>query len=99
MSASPAGELRAPTIEQIREARERLRGLAVETPLLRLNWEPAVPRGAGASSAGEGKAAQPADSSGAFPEIYLKLENLQPIGSFKVRGAANAILQADRDVL
>jgi len=25
------------------------------------------------------------------PEIYLKLENLQPIGSFKIRGAANAI--------
>ncbi len=28
-------------------------------------------------------------------EIYLKLENLQPIGSFKLRGAANAMLQAD----
>src|SRR4051812_43121181 len=26
-------------------------------------------------------------------EIYLKLENLQPIGSFKLRGAANAIAQ------
>ena len=26
-----------------------------------------------------------------LPEIYLKLENLQPIGSFKVRPAANAI--------
>ena len=25
-------------------------------------------------------------------EIYLKLENLQPIGSFKIRGAANAML-------
>jgi threonine dehydratase len=25
------------------------------------------------------------------PEVYLKLENLQPIGSFKLRGAANAI--------
>src|SRR6185369_5565178 len=24
-------------------------------------------------------------------EVYLKLENLQPIGSFKIRGAANAI--------
>jgi threonine dehydratase len=29
-------------------------------------------------------------------EIWLKLENLQPIGSFKLRGAANALLQADR---
>ncbi len=28
------------------------------------------------------------------PEIYLKLENLQPIGSFKLRGAANAMGQA-----
>jgi threonine dehydratase len=25
------------------------------------------------------------------PEIYLKLENLQPIGSFKIRGAYNAV--------
>ena len=28
------------------------------------------------------------------PEIYLKLEVLQPIGSFKIRGAANAIWSA-----
>ncbi|MGH3137663.1 MAG: threonine ammonia-lyase [Gaiellaceae bacterium] len=32
-------------------------------------------------------------------EIWLKLENLQPIGSFKLRGAANAILSAPRDEL
>jgi len=31
--------------------------------------------------------------------IFLKLENLQPIGSFKVRGAANAIASADRGQL
>ena len=30
----------------------------------------------------------------AGPEIWLKLENLQPIGSFKIRGAVNAIRQA-----
>jgi threonine dehydratase len=29
-------------------------------------------------------------------EIWLKLESLQPIGSFKLRGAANAILEAPR---
>jgi threonine dehydratase len=29
-------------------------------------------------------------------EIFLKPENLQPIGSFKLRGAGNAMLQADR---
>jgi threonine dehydratase len=28
-------------------------------------------------------------------EIFLKLENLQPIGSFKLRGAGNAMAQAD----
>lgn len=33
------------------------------------------------------------------PEIYLKLELLQPIGSFKIRGAYNAIRQLSPDVL
>jgi threonine dehydratase len=32
-------------------------------------------------------------------EIFLKLENLQPIGSFKLRGASNAILMASEDQL
>src|SRR5215831_12213750 len=32
-------------------------------------------------------------------EIYLKLENLQPIGSFKLRGASNALLLASREEL
>ncbi|MEE2710019.1 MAG: threonine/serine dehydratase [Gemmatimonadota bacterium] len=32
----------------------------------------------------------------AAAEIYLKLENLQPIGSFKIRGAANAMRKVDR---
>jgi threonine dehydratase len=32
-------------------------------------------------------------------EIYLKLENLQPIGSFKLRGAYNAMRQASREEL
>ena len=32
-------------------------------------------------------------------EIYLKLENLQPIGSFKLRGALNAIKQIPRTEL
>jgi threonine dehydratase len=36
---------------------------------------------------------------GAPAEIYLKLENLQPIGSFKIRGAANAIAQMPPDLL
>jgi threonine dehydratase len=33
------------------------------------------------------------------PEVYLKLELLQPIGSFKIRGAANAILRLPPDAL
>ena len=32
-------------------------------------------------------------------EIYLKLENLQPIGSFKIRGAANAIAHLSKEKL
>jgi threonine dehydratase len=32
-------------------------------------------------------------------EIHLKLENLQPIGSFKIRGAGNAMRSAPREAL
>src|SRR6478735_2378013 len=32
-------------------------------------------------------------------EIHLKLENLQPIGSFKLRGASNAMAVAPREAL
>jgi threonine dehydratase len=58
--------------EDVEAARDRIAGVAVRTPLVRLNVEDA-----------------PA-------EIWLKLENLQPIGAFKLRGAANAILSTDR---
>jgi threonine dehydratase len=63
------------TIDDVRAARERLAGIAVRTPLVRLELP------------------------GAAGEIWLKLENLQPIGSFKLRGAANAMLLAGRDSL
>ncbi|MEO8522186.1 MAG: pyridoxal-phosphate dependent enzyme, partial [Acidobacteriota bacterium] len=33
----------------------------------------------------------PPGSSGPGPDIFLKLETLQPIGSFKIRGAQNAV--------
>ncbi len=56
-----------PTLAAIEDARRRVRGAAIRTPLVRLNL-PEAPA-----------------------EIYLKLENLQPIGSFKIRGAANAM--------
>ena len=60
--------LEAPDLADIRAARERLHGVTVRTPLVRLNAE--APAGT---------------------EIWLKLENLQPIGSFKLRGAGNAM--------
>lgn len=56
-----------PSLADVYAARERIRGAAIRTPLVRLNVADA-----------------PA-------EIYLKLENLQPIGSFKIRGAMNAM--------
>ena len=56
-----------PSLDDIRAARDRLSGVVLRTPLVRLDL-PASPA-----------------------EIWLKLENLQPIGSFKIRGAANAM--------
>ncbi len=41
----------------------------------------------------------PADTDESGAEIWLKLENLQPIGSFKLRGAGNAMLLAGSDRL
>src|SRR5215472_17477917 len=35
----------------------------------------------------------------AAAEVYLKLENLQPIGSFKIRGAANVMARTPRERL
>ena len=64
-----------PTLNDIRAAREAIRGSAIRTPLVRLN-APEIPA-----------------------EIYLKLENLQPIGSFKIRGAANAMAHLSAEEL
>jgi len=41
----------------------------------------------------------PLNADGRDAEVYLKLESLQPIGSFKIRGAANAFGLADPDTL
>src|SRR3954447_15803128 len=59
--------IRAIELGEIREARKRIAGTAVRTPLLRLELGP------------DG------------PDIRLKLENLQPINAYKLRGAANAV--------
>ncbi len=62
-------------LSEIEAARERLQGLAIRSPLVRLNVETSP------------------------IEIYLKLENLQPIGAFKIRGAGNAMALAGSEAL
>ena len=66
---SPA--VAAPDMDDIMAAEARLAGLALRTPLVRLNY-PDTPA-----------------------EIYLKLENLQPVGSFKIRSMGNILRSAD----
>ena len=56
----------APSAADVSAARERIRGTAVRTPLIRLDVDAPI-------------------------ELWIKLENLQPIGSFKLRGALSAI--------
>lgn len=56
-----------PTVDEIRAARDRIRGVITRTPLVKLR---------------HGKET---------PEIWLKLELLQPINAFKIRGGANAV--------
>src|SRR5712692_10716540 len=60
-------------LDLIEQARARIKGSVLRSPLVRLNV------------------------GNAPGEIYLKLENLQPTGSFKVRGASNAIALAGPD--
>jgi threonine dehydratase len=67
--------LEAPRLDEIRDARQRLAGVAQRTPLVRL----------------------PLDDTPV--DIWLKLENLQPIGSFKLRGAGNAMGRLTREQL
>src|ERR1700677_426357 len=59
--------IRPITLAKIREARARIAGTIVRTPLIRLQLGPDA------------------------PDIRLKLENLQPINAYKLRGAANAV--------
>ena len=54
-------------LSEVREARTRIAGTIVRTPLIRLDAGPGA------------------------PDIRLKLENLQPISAYKLRGAANAV--------
>jgi len=64
------------TLDEIRAAQARLRGIAVRTPLIEFNHPESATR-----------------------RLYLKPENQQPIGAFKLRGAYNKIAslsEADR---
>jgi threonine dehydratase len=67
------GEVDRPevTLADVQEAAERLRGVALRTPLLAFDQQP---RANGA-------------------RVWLKPENLQPVGAFKIRGAYNALSQ------
>jgi threonine dehydratase len=67
--------LKPTPIEEIRSAQQRIRNIAIRTPLIRMQIDDAP------------------------CEIFLKLENLQPIGSFKLRGSGNAIQMASREML
>jgi len=67
MSATAPPPVRRVTLDEIYAARERIKGTAVRTPLIRLRHDEAA------------------------PEVWLKLETLQPINAFKIRGAANAV--------
>ena len=64
-------------LSAVRDAATAVYGAAVRTPLIRLD----LPDGSAESLALHGA------------ELYLKLEVLQPIGSFKLRGAYNVVRQ------
>ncbi|MGA9568282.1 MAG: threonine/serine dehydratase, partial [Candidatus Korobacteraceae bacterium] len=71
------------TLDQIKDAQQRLRGVIARTPLIRY-YPPASDRaGTTAGSPDE--------------ELYFKPESLQPIGSFKLRGAYNKIALLPED--
>ncbi len=66
------------SLADIHAARERIASTAVRTPLLRL-------------SRARLRIAGWAELSDSIPDIYLKDESAQPIGSFKLRGAYNKV--------
>lgn len=68
-------------LQAVEEAARHVYEAAIRTPLVRLDLPPA------AATRGRPSA------SSAIPEVYLKLESLQPIGSFKIRGAWNTVRQ------
>jgi threonine dehydratase len=72
------------SIDAIGGARGRIAGIVNRTPLLRLD---------------QGSAPPARQDDPRPPGIWLKLECLQPIGSFKIRGAANALALAGAETI
>jgi threonine dehydratase len=71
------------TLDQIKDAQQRLRGVTARTPLIRY-YRPASDR--------------PGTTPGSSDEeLYFKPESLQPIGSFKLRGAYNKVASLPQD--
>ncbi len=71
------------TLSDIQLAQQRLRGIAVRTPLIAY-FSPANKSATNGPHAGGG-------------QLFLKPESLQPIGSFKLRGAYNKIASLSDD--
>ena len=72
-------------LSAVREAATAVYAAAIRTPLIRVELPPHAATGPGAGAA--------------LPALYLKLEMLQPIGSFKIRGAYNVVRQLTPDQL
>ena len=60
-------------LHDIEDARGRIAGTVLRTPLVKL------------------------DTGAAGPEVYLKLENLQPTNAYKIRGGANAVARLSEE--
>ena len=73
-------------LSDIHQARDRVAGVAVRTPLIPLEFDE-QPH----SSQNQAGLGHPAVQVGHPRTLYLKPENLQPIGAFKLRGAYNKI--------
>jgi threonine dehydratase len=81
------------TLEEIRDARERIRGTALYTPLFEVAW-PAL------KTSGPPTFATPTvGKHDLTTSLYLKAESLQPMGAFKIRGAFNMIAQLSEENL
>lgn len=77
------------SLDDIRAASRRIRPTALVTPMLEVPWpETALEKRAG-----------PRPFTGAAGRLFLKCENLQPMGAFKIRGACNMLAQLTREQL